>query len=107
MATRKKPPSDEQLLRELPDGFLLCRTVGHAWRRLAPDRVPQFGVLMAWECPRCQTIRDDIVDRSHGKLLSRSYRYSVGYRLPGKQQGHSPISRAQFRVALLGRDRVE
>lgn len=78
-----------------------CRLVGHSWHRIQPDREPQFGVLMVWECERCTTKRDDIVMRNSGELLSRAYRYATGYqiRIANRSRGGRALPTTALRIA--------
>jgi hypothetical protein len=112
--TERAPSTDERaelktqgvLARKLPDHHLNCRLVGHHWDRVAADRTPLFGVLVVWECQTCGTKRDDIIDRSRGALLSRSYRYVQGYELPkanGQRGGAGALRVKALRVELLRR----
>jgi hypothetical protein len=61
----------------VPDNasFIQCNVMGHAWDQIPADRAPEFGVLVVLRCDRCKTIRDDILNRFTGELLSRAYRY--------------------------------
>lgn len=92
----------------LTDEFLLCRLVGHMWQRIVPDRAPPFGRIVVWECFRCESKRDDIVQSNDGSLLARTYRYSEGYLIPRptgvKRQGGRQVSAGALRIALLRRD---
>ena len=95
---------------KLPDVFLLCRLVGHAWHRILPDRPPPFGRLIVWECVRCGSKRDDVVRDGDGMLLHRGYRYAEGYLLEKpvdrKERGGRMVTVPALRVALLQRDDV-
>lgn len=104
---KRKLNDDVKRIQSLPYTYVVCRCVGHAWSRIEATRTPPFGVLLTWECMRCSTIRDDIVDRYRGALLSRSYRYADGYRVPSDQQGHSGVKRDAVRVALLDRESTD
>lgn len=95
--------------RGLSDTYLLCRLVGHSWARIIPDRVPTFGRIVVWECGRCGTKRDDIVQAIDGHLLQRMYRYAEGYTLKksltnGEDRGGRMVSVSALRIALMIRD---
>lgn len=104
----------EQLVNasQLNDAFLLCRLVGHSWDRIAPDRVPMFGRIVTWQCMRCTTKRDDMINPNvewqGGMLLARTYRYPEGYKVPNPEghrgRGNRALSVPALRLALLRRD---
>jgi len=105
-STVKMTPEERQqfarMVREaetLPENYLLCRTVGHAWSPVAPDREPMFGRLLVWECVRCTTKRDDIFDTRWGGLIARSYRYAEGYIIKRDKRGNAgALARTALRV---------
>lgn len=108
---RKQFRSQIDRAAQLPDHFLLCRLVGHSWERILPDRTPMFGRLVVWQCHRCDTKRDDIVQSQDGSLLARVYRYPEGYlaKKTGKaksERGGRRFSTPALRIALLRRDDV-
>lgn len=84
--------------RELPDHFLDCRSLGHAWQQCAPDRKPKFGELQVYQCLRCLSIRDDMVSSKFGELLSRGYRMAPGYHQPLPEDGTRLFSAAALRA---------
>ena len=68
------PPADTPSKR-----MLTCRTIGHMWFPSDATRKPRFGFLLVLRCERCDTVREDLVDRT-GFLLNRNYVYPEGYR---------------------------
>lgn len=86
---------------KLPENFLLCRCVGHAWSPIAPDRQPPWGRLLVWQCVRCETKRDDIFDSRWGKLTTRTYRYAEGYIIARPKRGEAiKLTRTALRVVF-------
>ena len=85
------------ILSDVPDDFLRCQTLGHAWDDYDDsDWTPTWGVGLALRCLRCGTSRRDIIN-ANGDLGSRSYVYPDGYKY-GK--GERP-SRGDFRLMLI------
>lgn len=86
---------------KLPENYLLCRCVGHAWSPIAPDRIPPWGRILTWECVRCSTKRDDIFDNRYGKLSVRTYRYAEGYIIARPKRGEATrLTRTALRVVF-------
>lgn len=95
----------------LKDEHLACRLVGHAWQRIVPDRAPQFGRIVVWDCQRCGSKRDDIIQPNDGSLLARVYRYAEGYLVEkpkttetDEMRGGRQLTAPALRIALLRRD---
>jgi hypothetical protein len=84
--------------RELPDAYLDCRSLGHAWQECAPDRPAKFGELHVYQCLRCLGIRDDLISTRYGELLSRGYRHAPGYMQPVPEDGTRLFSAAALRA---------
>jgi len=62
-------------------GFLLCRSLGHAWDVVDALTVPRYGGDPVWlRCQRCGTERHDAWSASTGELLGRQYQYDPDYR---------------------------
>src|SRR5262245_8448049 len=95
---RKELFAQQSRARDLPDDFLDCRSLGHAWQQCAPDRKPQFGELQVYQCLRCLSIRDDLVSAKYGELLSRGYRMAPGYHQPLPEDGTRLFSAAALRA---------
>lgn len=95
---RRELLAQQSRARELPDHFLDCRSLGHAWQQCAPDRKPQFGELQVYQCLRCLSIRDDLVSSKYGELLSRGYRMAPGYHQPLPEDGSRLFSAAALRA---------
>jgi hypothetical protein len=95
---RRELYAQQARARDLPDNFLDCRSLGHAWTQCAPDRKPQFGELQVFQCQRCLSIRDDLVSAKYGELLSRGYRPAPGYQIPKPEDGTKTFSAAALRA---------
>lgn len=108
-----------QQLRELPDAFVACRDLQHAWDTATGfymedyvyAGVEQQRVVRRMTCVRCGTERTDrfkIVD--NGLVKTRSdYRYAEGYQFPASEKfppGTKPLSvvRAESLRRSLGVD---
>ena len=114
--TRKKPRTTPQQrrdflaqsarARDLPDAYLDCRSLGHAWQECEPDRPAKFGELHVYQCLRCLGIRDDLISHQYGEILSRGYRHAPGYMQPVPQDGTRLFSAAALR-AERRRRRIE
>lgn len=90
----------EPIAPEDRTAYVRCRTLAHAWDDVPSPRRPPWGVLMALRCVRCGTIREDIVNRFDGELMSRNYVYPEGYR------DSDGLDRKGWRVAYLDAQRV-
>jgi hypothetical protein len=84
--------------RDLPDAYLDCRSLGHAWQECEPDRPAKFGELHVYQCLRCLGIRDDLISHQYGEILSRGYRHAPGYMQPVPQDGTRLFSAAALRA---------
>ena len=67
----------------LPESYLACRDMGHAWRPFTAGWSTDWG---AWErsqvCERCSTIRHQRLSRL-GSIMGGSYEYPDGYQHKG------------------------
>jgi len=90
--------------RGLDEVVLDCRLIGHMWRRVADtnEQPPMFGVRICYACQRCDSDRCDIVQRSNGDLLHRSYQYTDGYHLDSIE-GERPVNAATLRIETIRR----
>lgn len=95
---RKVIAAQKRRARDLPNEFLDCRSLGHAWREVMPDRSPEFGDIHCYQCMRCKSIRDDIVAPKYGELLGRGYRHAPGYLQKRPDDGSRPFSAAALRA---------
>ena len=103
----------EGLLEELPDEFLACRDMRHAWTvhadfYVAENEIGYRGVVIARElvCLRCSTGRHELyVQRKWGlDKIRNSYVYTSGYQLSGVPRGvkrSQAINDVQYRKAML------
>jgi hypothetical protein len=61
-----------------------------------------FGVRVCYECSRCQSDRCDVVQRTTGGLLHRSYQYTIGYQLESID-GDRPVNADALRFETIRR----
>lgn len=90
--------------RGLDDIVLDCRLTGHHWVRIADTNPtpPMFGVRICYECSRCASSRCDVVQRTTGGLLHRSYQYTEGYHLDSIE-GERPVNADTLRFETIRR----
>lgn len=90
--------------RGLDEIVLDCRLTGHHWVRVVDsnDDPPMFGVRVCYECSRCKSDRCDIVQRTTGGLLHRSYVYTAGYQLESIE-GERPVNADALRFETIRR----
>ena len=84
MASPNKPKG----LRDLPDEFLACRDLRHAWEELGYFREQGSGrgrgpIIRKLRCLRCGTLRRDILSSSFADKTTHYYGHPDGYRLEG------------------------
>lgn len=69
--------------REVDVDLLRCRVGGdrHHWHRVQPDWEPSNkAVPLAYQCPRCLTVKRMDVDPTYGIIVGRpSYEYDDGF----------------------------
>lgn len=83
-------------------GFLLCRTLGHAWDVVDALSNSRYGGDPIWlRCQRCSTERHDSVDRRTGELNGRQYVYDPGYRHAFDSSFDVTPSKSDFRRLML------
>lgn len=85
----------------LPDTFLLCREIGHSWRKAGSPKQADGLVVQKLVCRnKCGTTREDRVTRA-GSIFGRRYEYREGYGLHGF--GRAVHDRSTFRRVVLAR----
>jgi hypothetical protein len=68
---------------ELPDNYLHCRTLGHAWTPHRAQWRPDEGAYWTvYLCPRCDTQRVEWLDE-FGDKVRGNYAYEDGYQHKG------------------------
>ena len=122
MTQRPRPSTSEENaarkqlaagLAKLPDTYVDCRDMRHAWRVQNDFHVvkqTQVGrkvthVGRNLRCRRCPTIRNEVyLIRANGlEKISQSYSYPEDYMLPGVPRGVKPswiVQQEQFRRAM-------
>ena len=95
---RRESLAQQARARDLPDAYLDCRSLGHAWQECEPDRPAKFGELHVYQCLRCLGIRDDLIAPRFGELLSRGYRHAPGYMQPVPEDGTRLFSASALRA---------
>jgi hypothetical protein len=75
-------------LRKLPDEFLACRDLRHAWEPLGYFRERGSGrtggpIIRKLRCLRCGTLRRDVLSNSFTEKTTHYYGHPEGYRLEG------------------------
>lgn len=100
-------------LKDLPDKWVVCRDVRHAWAVENDFHViPQVTegrklkhIARDLVCMRCTTIRHETYIQSKTGLekVGQSYSYPEGYQIPGVPRGVKPshiVQAEQFRRAM-------
>ena len=84
-------------------GFLLCRSLGHAWDVVDALSNPRYGGEPVWlRCQRCDTERHDAVSGSTAvSSLGRSYVYDDGYRHAFDSSFDVAPTKSDYRLRLL------
>ena len=80
------PPSNP--LRKLPDAYLACRDLRHAWEELGYFRERGSGrgggpIIRKLRCLRCGTLRRDTLSNSYTEKTTHYYGHPEGYRIEG------------------------
>ena len=72
-------------LRNLPDEYLACRDLRHAWEELGYYRERGGGaaVIRKLRCLRCGTLRRDTLSNSYSDKTTHYYGHPEGYRIEG------------------------
>lgn len=101
-------------LKALPEKWVMCRDMRHAWAVLNDFHVPASsgvakGLLQIQRelvCMRCETVRYESYERTRdGRLdkVSQGYTYPDGYQIPGVPRGVKPqqiIQAEQYRRSM-------
>jgi hypothetical protein len=101
MAGRLKavpPPNINDVIRNLPEEFLMCRSFGHQWNPYTVyKRGQEFESVL--NCGRCGGYRHQFISMN-GWVKSAYYTYEPGYLISG--WGNMTVEeRAQFRLAAV------
>lgn len=113
--TRYNNPKDAQILanalQDLPENWLICRDMRHAWE-VSQDFhvVKQTGTKVqhlrrTLSCLRCETLRNEryIISRYGVEKEGQSYTYPDQYQLEGIPRGVKPssiVQAEQYRRAM-------
>lgn len=95
-------------LRDLPEKWVSCRDMRHAWATLNDFHVTGKGHVQIQRqlvCMRCETVRFEVYERTATGLdkVGQSYGYPDGYQIPGVPRGVKPqaiIQQEQYRRAM-------
>lgn len=107
------PPPPEQttldldhFIEELPDKYVRCRTLGHAWDSFTVRFDPKTGAYdETLRCLRCKLPKTQTLD-SHGRYVGdprSDYSQVPGYLLPAHSGRMDPDGRAALRAERLKR----
>jgi hypothetical protein len=91
-------PKVRAAVKDMPDGHVHCRTLGHVWAHRTVDR-HQKGFIQILGCKSCDTIKEQIISRQ-GEILSSHTTYAPGYLLKGLGRLRAD-TKAIVRVASL------
>lgn len=120
VVNKKKYESDKaaasrvaQALTELPESWIQCRDLLHAWKvqedfHVVPpsnSRRKQLEIARTLVCGRCETIRKEVfVQEKFGlNKVAQSYSYPENYQIPGVPRGIKPksiVQAEQYRRAM-------
>lgn len=72
-------------LRDLPDEYLACRDLRHAWEELGyyRERGTSGAIIRKLQCLRCGTLRRDTLSNSYSEKTTHYYGHPEGYRIDG------------------------
>ena len=90
------PHNGHNAADDVPDSFLWCRSVNHAWTPW-DVHVTRVDIQQSLRCANCGTVRHITLSRQ-GFILGSRYEYVEGYTRPGAGR-LSVEDRAAFRVA--------
>lgn len=90
----------EKIAEELPDHFLMCRELPHAFMPFNAT-MDRHGIIeRTLRCVRCQTRRIMGVNSANGEILFSKYEYPDGYLLKGvgrlSAEGRNVMRRASL-----------
>lgn len=115
---KKKYETDERAaadladaLQHLPEQWVMCRDMRHAWRVMNDFHVTKSDRRIAQEirrelvCMRCETVRVEAYHQSRFGLekVAQGYRYPEHYQIKGVPRGVKPqsiVQQEQFRRAM-------
>lgn len=110
MASKEYKAAKElaEALKVLPDNWVVCRDVRHAWSVLNDFHVVGTAADIQRElvCMRCETVRYETYLRQRNGTLEKtgqSYQYPGGYQIPGVPRGVKPssiVQQEQYRRAM-------
>lgn len=93
-----------EFLNELPDEFLECRDLRHAWIGALWFQEPDGTVIRVTKCARCETRREEVIDLSaQSGVASRTYLYPKGYQWHRSQADEPRLSAHDVRMEVLER----
>lgn len=97
MTTTPKADKPQQSIDDIPDEFLLCRDLGHAWAPFDVKISRKYGEIhRVLQCRSCPTQRTQILSMD-GSIMRSKYEYPENYVLTGVGR-LSSADRAHVRV---------
>ena len=106
---------DTVTVRDLPDDFLACRDLRHAWEPVAyfQERNGQTRtapVIRLLRCLRCGTKRRDTLKNQFSEKTTHYYGHPEGYKLSGTGRTPSDVIRKEVvrraEVLVVGHDEL-
>ena len=74
----------QDTLEDMPQAFLACRDMRHQWKPFTAQINDAEGTVERnFRCPRCKTIRHDLLHLRDWTILGTSYTYPDGYLVKG------------------------
>lgn len=91
-------------VKAVSEGYLQCRTLGHAWTHSVISRdVREKGLPVQWVqellCTRCPVTKKQILNSS-GEIVSSNYTYPADYKFDA-EGGPNRLDRAAMRMRIV------
>ncbi|GCD96927.1 hypothetical protein [Embleya hyalina] len=85
---------------EIPVSWLRCRELGHNWGPHSARVIEDGGFDRVLRCRRCPTKRYQVLD-AFGRIVSNTYDYPDGYRMPPGRGRITGDGRGVLRVVSI------
>lgn len=102
MATRNQKKQAVHTVADVPDRYVLCRSIQHAWKYTDVQRTRRVAsrYIQTLSCARCGVVKDQHLD-AYGEITKTTYHYPEGYVIDGL--GHiSSRDRGALRLRAVG-----